>query len=506
MKVIKALFSRMTLIVIAALLELLLLATVLRFVESYAGWIEAVLRLLSLFIAVNIITNSEHLSFDVMWLLLVVLFPVAGTAFYLLLGTNLLTSKTTRALVKTDSAVSGLYEQDQEVYDSACRDMPRQAPMYYYLSHTSGFPVYRNREYDYYPLGQDGFPVMLEELKQAKEFIFVEYFIIEEGKMWDAIHEILRQKASQGLDVRVLYDDVGSFSTLSAHYASKLEKEGIKAIPFNRINPFLSTIMNHRDHRKIMVIDGVTAFSGGVNLADEYINEKKRFDIWKDNMIRVKGEAVWSFTLMFLSHWNALRPTDQDMRVFFRQNTIGKSDGYVVPYGETPLDAQVTAQDVYIGMLENARKYCWIMTPYLIIDNDMNNALIRAARRGVDVRILLPGIPDKKTIWNISKSFAQRLIQGGVKVYLYHPGFVHAKVFVSDDVCAAVGTINLDYRSLYLHFENGTYLTGAKEVLKIKEDCADSFAHGELLDARQAAGNPFKAFVISFLRIFAAQM
>lgn len=295
-------------------------------------------------------------------------------------------------------------------------------------------------------------------------------------------------------------------NTLSLHYAKKLEQEGIKAIPFNRINPILSTIMNHRDHRKIMVIDGVTAFSGGVNLADEYINVKKRFGIWKDNIIRIKGEAVWSFTVMFLTHWNALRPQDNDFTVFRRNNIIETADGYVAPYGETPLDNQITAQDIYINIINNARSYCWIMTPYLIIDTEMSNALILAAARGVDVRIITPGIPDKKTIFDITRSYYRPLTEGGVRIGEFTPGFVHAKVFVSDDTTATVGTINLDYRSLYLHFENGTYLTHASEILRIRQDYEDTWKQCQEIRPESMKINVLKAFAVSFLKLFASQM
>jgi len=269
------------------------------------------------------------------------------------------------------------------------------------------------------------------------------------------MHTILKEKVSQGLDVRVMYDDMGTIHSLPTSYANMLESEGIKCVRYNKINPFLGAVMNHRDHRKIMVIDGTVAFSGGMNLADEYINQKMVFGHWKDNVIRVKGEAVWSYTVLFLTNWNAIRKTDDDYTVFKLDSVTQHLDGYISPYGETPFDGENTGQNVYMNILNRANEYVYICTPYLIIDTELENALILAAKRGVDVRIITPGIPDKKIVWNITRSFYRNLIDGGVKIYEYTPGFIHGKVFVSDDIVATVGTINLDYRSLYLHFENG---------------------------------------------------
>jgi cardiolipin synthase len=498
-------------VLLAAVTEVVLLFLLIRFLDSRAAWIEGVMRILAIFIAVFAASNSRHLSFDVMWIILVLIFPVAGTALYLFLGTSLVSSRTTKALVRSTKDAEQYYIQNEDVFTRACSEFPEKAGTFHYISRRAGFPIYPDRHYDYYPFGEKGYPVMLEELKNAKEFIFLEYFIIEEGDMWDGIHEILKQKADEGLDVRVMYDDAGSMNTLSFHYAKQLEAEGIKAVPFNRINPVISTIMNHRDHRKIMVIDGVTAFSGGVNLADEYINRKKRFGVWKDNMIRVRGEAVWSFTVMFLTHWNALRKEGDDFTVFRRNIDAGASEpvppqGYVAPYGETPLDDQIVAQDIYINIINSAEKYCWIMTPYLIIDNEMVNALVLAAGRGVDVRIITPGIPDKKTVFDITRSFYKPLTEGGVKIGEYTPGFVHAKVFVSDDVCATVGTVNLDYRSLYLHFENGTYLCGSRAVENIRNDYEETWDACKVIEPGMNKVGFIKAFFVTCLKLFASQM
>ena len=504
MKIIKALFSRTTFMILAALAEVLLLFVIFRYFSEKAGWIEEILRLLSLFIVFGIIRNSTHLSSDLMWIILIILFPVPGTAVYLLLGANLLSSKTFKNLLVSGENSKKYYVQDENVMDEMNRKYPVFRGGFRYITKQSRHAFYRNTGFDYYGLGDTGYPVMLEELAKAEKFIFIEYFIIEEGVMWNGILDILEQKAKQGVEVRVLYDDLGSFNTLSLNYAKQLGEKGIKCVPFNRINPILGAIMNHRDHRKIMIIDGKTAFSGGVNLADEYINAIEKYGKWKDNIIRIKGDAVWSYTVLFLTTWNALQKTDDDYTVFKAEHAEGECDGYIAPYGETPLDAELTAQSVYMNILNQANDYCYIMTPYLIIDTELTNALILAKHRGVDVRILTPGIPDKKIIYEISRSYYENLLRGGVRIFEYTPGFVHSKVFVSDDDKAVVGTINLDYRSLYLHFENGTYIHGCSAVGDIKQDFLDACKESrEVFTLKQGF---FRRLYTTVLRIFTPLM
>lgn len=506
MKVLRVLVSRITILILAAAAEVFLIVWGFQFFAEKAAWMEAVLRVLSVIIAITIINNSRHLSSDMIWILVIVLFPVPGTAAYLLIGANLLSSRTFRSLTRENTIARKYYAQDAKVMQEAVEKDPSRKGDFRYLSEHAGFPLYRNTGFDYYGLGEEGYPVMLEELKKAKEFIFLEYFIIEEGEMWNSIHQILKEKAEQGLDVRVMYDDFGSLHTIPLSYAKRLEKEGIQCVPFNRVNPFIGAIMNHRDHRKILVIDGKTAFTGGINLADEYINAKKRFGVWKDNCVRVKGEAVWSFTVLFLTSWNALRKTDEDYRAFYRKSEEGKSDGFIAPYGQNPLSGDSVGQSVYMNILNSAENYVYIFTPYLIIDTDMQNALILAAQRGVDVRIITPGIPDKKIIFQITRSFYKVLLEGGVKIYEYTPGFDHAKVFVSDDKTATVGTLNLDYRSLYLHFENGVYVSDASEVMHVKQDFLDSVEQSHEVAVSDLKENVFHSMFVGIVKLFASQM
>ena len=506
MKILKAIFSRTTFLILAVLLEILILVSVSHLFGNVAGYVEMILRILGVFVVLGIVRFSRHLSSDLVWIIVILLFPVPGTAVYLLLGANLLTGRTYHRIRKETKEAGGLLVPDEEIGREMEAAAPALAGQFRYLSRSAGFPFFRNEGCDYYPLGDVGYPAMLDELKKAERFIFLEYFIVEEGEMWNGILEILEEKAAAGVDVRVLYDDAGSYSTLPWNYAQALEKKGISCIPFNRINPVVNIIMNHRDHRKILVIDGKVAFSGGINLADEYINRKTRFGHWKDNVIRIRGEAVWPMTVLFLTHWNALRKQDEDFSVFrARPEAENRAPlgGYLAPYGETPLDSEITAQNIYMGILNQAVRYCYIFTPYLIIDTEFENALILAAKHGVDVRIVTPGIPDKKLVYSITRSYYRPLIRGGVRIYEYTPGFIHSKVFVCDDRIATVGTINLDYRSLYLHFENGVYLFDCAAVADVRKDAEETIAASREVTLEDCKGGIVKEFFLSALRLVA---
>lgn len=508
----KALFSRTTMMLATVILELLLIAGLAKWLGGVTGWIAGGLRIIAIFLVLKIVRTSRYLSSDLMWIMLIMLFPVMGTAFYLFVGANLITSRATWSMVKATNDSRRSYLQDPEVLRNLVETYPECEGQAKYLSGYAHFPAYQNHigDFEYYPLGEDGFPEMLKAMESAEKFIFLEYFIIAKGTMWDRMHAILKRKAEKGLDVRVMYDDMGSFTTLPMSYAKKLQKEGIRCIPFNRISPVLGAIMNHRDHRKILVVDGKVAFSGGINLADEYINQKVRFGHWKDNVIRIGGEAVWSYTVMFLTHWKALSKQEEDFEKFRAASSHDLKgawpDGFIIPYADTPLDNAHVGQDVYMNILNGAKKYCYIMTPYLILDNEFVNALVLASCRGVDVRIVTPGIPDKKTVFGVTRSFYETLIQGGVKIYEYTPGFVHAKVFVSDDRTATVGTINLDYRSLYLHFENGTCLIGSTKVLDIRKDVEETIEKSHEVCLKEARFNFFVNTKNSVIRIFAGQL
>lgn len=354
--------------------------------------------------------------------------------------------------------------------ETVSREAPGTAALARYVHRTGCYPLFDRTAVTYFPLGECKWEEMLRQLEQAEHFIFMEYFIVDEGLMWGKILEILARKAKSGVDVRVMYDGTCEFSTLPHDYPKRLKELGIQCKMFSPVTPFLSTHYNYRDHRKILVIDGHTAFNGGVNLADEYINHIEKYGHWKDTAVMLKGEAVRSFTLMFLQMWNV----DEKEPVFperIPKPSIPDSySGFVIPYGDCPLDDNKLGEMVYIDLLNRATRYVHIMTPYLILDGEMETALKYAAQRGVDVKIILPGIPDKVIPYALAKTHYKSLIRSGVKIYEYTPGFVHAKVFIRDDLEAVVGTINLDYRSLYHHFECAAYLRDVRCLPDIERD------------------------------------
>ena len=339
-----------------------------------------------------------------------------------------------------------------------------------YLNRSGCFPAYANTEVTYFPVGEDKFAALMEALRAARKFIFMEYFIIEEGYMWGSILEVLVQKAAEGVDVRVMYDGMCEISLLPADYCKRLREKGIKARAYAPIKPVVSSHYNYRDHRKIAVIDGEVAFNGGVNLADEYINKKRLFGHWKDNALLLRGDAVRSFTLMFLQMWNVESDGDDFSRYLSVSAPVHGAPGIVLPYGDSPLDDERTGEMVYIDILNRAQRYVHIMTPYLILDGETVTALTFAAKRGVDVCLLLPHVPDKRYAFALAKTHYAELLQAGVRILEYTPGFVHAKLFVSDDCKAVAGTVNMDYRSFYLHFECGVYLRDVPAVADIERD------------------------------------
>ena len=360
------------------------------------------------------------------------------------------------------------------------------AALAHYMHRSGCHPVYENTSVAYFPLGEDKFEEMLKQLETARHFIFMEYFIVDEGVMWGRILEILAKKAAEGVDVRVMYDGTCEFSLLPHDYPKRLRALGIRCKMFAPVTPFVSTHYNYRDHRKILVIDGHTAFNGGVNLADEYINQRVKYGHWKDTAVMIKGEAVKSFTLMFLQMWGIGEREDETGRFLtYPVFPVENAKGFVIPYGDCPLDNDKLGERVYMDILNRSLEYVHIMSPYLILDGEMETALKFAAERGVDVALMLPGIPDKAVPYALAKTHYTSLLESGVKIYEYTPGFVHAKVFVSDSREAVVGTINLDYRSLYHHFECATYMYRTDCISKI---CTQGEVEGEVDGAADESG------------------
>lgn len=432
-------------------------------------WVNAGLNVLSLFITLYLVRKDENSDYKIIWLVLIGMMPLLGGALYLAFG-NKAPAKRMRqrmqAVERQHTADLAQQPGQTDALDPASRGLSR------YVSEYGPYPAWKNSTAKYYPCGEAMYPDLLADLEKAERFIFLEFFIVRTGKMWKGVEDILVRKAAQGVDVRLIYDDFGSLLGLPSDFVVKMERAHIRCIPFNPVVPLVSLVMNHRDHRKIVVVDGNTAYTGGINLADEYINEEERFGYWKDAALRTEGAAVWNFTVMFLDHWNAFRPSEEDYAPFMPQAEAlsAQSDGVIQPYGDSPLDEEALAETVYLNIINQAQRYVYIYTPYFVVGETMLEALKAAAKRGVDVRLVLPGIPDKKLVFRLTRSYYVPLLRAGVRIYEFTPGFLHAKCYVSDDRAAVVGSINMDYRSLFLHFECGALLLYNSQVIALRDD------------------------------------
>ena len=559
-RILKALFSRMAIVIAALVLQVgWLFVMILRLGQYYAP-LSLGVCLLSVAVVAWIINARGNPSIKMAWIIPIMVFPIFGGVVYLMAGgkkprrgmrrqiegaarkiavldkaakpppaalrgaasalpqsveppspSTLAAprppspSRSSQTAEATPDAPSPLPGAD--VLDEIARLDPRVAGQCRYLV-AQGFAVHRHTRAEYFRLGEEQFAAMLRELEKAERFIFMEYFIIEEGRMWDSLLDILRRKARQGVDVRVIFDDVGCMNTLPFRYERYLESQGIRALAFNPFRPVLSAVMNNRDHRKITVIDGHTGFTGGVNLADEYINARPKYGHWKDTGVLLRGEAVWNLTRLFLEMWNAFRPTDESLDAFRPRVLPGESfanDGFVQPYGDTPLDNEVLAENVYLNIVNQARRSLDIFTPYLVIDHEMTRALCLAAGRGVRVRLILPGIHESRVLKRLAASHFPELIEGGVEVYEYEPGFIHAKSFVCDGEIATVGTINMDYRSLYLHFECGCLFYRSAVVAEIAADMEETLRRCRPVTRppRSRLRGPLRELIDATLRLFA---
>ncbi len=518
-------FSRTAIIVVALLLQLFVFFASFYWLKDYSTAVYAAFVLLGAVTVVHILNEENNASFKIAWIIPVLVIPVFGTVLYIYINLQPGTKRIHKKLTKIEDEIRPYLAQNEETVQELQEQSAGEKGIADYLYHADNYPVYAGCKMKYYPIGEAKFADMIEQLKCAEHFIFMEYFIVAKSYMWNTILEILKEKAAQGVEVRMMYDGMCSLALLPYGYYKDLEKMGIQSIPFSQIRPVLSTYQNNRDHRKILIIDGKTVFTGGINLADEYINRIDRFGHWKDTAVMIQGKAVKSFTLLFLKMWHVAKGKDsipeeeirkytvsvwenaqtgemrtdmESMRNTDIQNTQDKklhAGGYVIPYGDDPYGDERIGKQVYIDILNRARKYVHIMTPYLILDDEMITALRYCAKRGVETVIIMPHIPDKIYAYLLARTYYKQLLKYGVKIYEYTPGFVHAKVFVSDDIRGCVGTINLDFRSLYLHFECGAYMYSNdvlhdveqdfKETLKqcqeiTKESC-DKYPKGKML-------------------------
>lgn len=504
MRFLKILSNRITIVTLAIIAQLAAIIAASYYFEDLGKEINLVLKILSFLTVCWVINGKSDVSIKLTWIVFILVTPVFGSIMYLLTGGKGPRKRLIRALEDAEKKNNGSFKL-ADVSQKLSEESEELYAQSRYLSQL-GFGVLENTKTKYYPSGEAAFSTMLEELEKAEKFIFIEYFIMEKGEMLDSVMEILERKAKSGVDVRIIYDDVGSLFYLPQHFCEETEAKNIKCMAFNPFVPFLAGVMNNRSHRKIMVIDSRIAFSGGINMADEYINRKERFGYWKDNVFSLEGDGAVAYTLMFLNMWNGFRDKGEDIGRFLPLGQKNDAKGYVQPFCDTPLDDDTVSVDVYLNAINGAKRYIYIFTPYLAPGQDIMGALALAAKRGVDVRLLLPGIPDKKTVFVLSRSHYEPLLSAGVKIYEFTPGFLHAKGFVSDDRIACAGTINLDFRSLQHHFECGCLFYNADIVGDIKNDMLDTMQKSRQITRYKSRGGIVASTYNAVLRLISPLM
>ncbi|PKL13055.1 MAG: cardiolipin synthase [Spirochaetae bacterium HGW-Spirochaetae-8] len=463
--------------------------------------------ILSFLVVFFVVSRDDQPAFKITWIIVIMAIPVFGIPFYIIFGNKRGGKRVARQVEKYQQHYeiemrSLLPKPEASVRETLMEYSPCLARQAAYIENLSSAPVWDHTAVEYFALGEQAFQRILEEVGKATRFIFMEYFIIEEGLMWNTMLALLQRKIAEGVHVRLMYDDLGTIQTLPVRYDRHLRELGISVAVFNQVRPHLNPRLNYRDHRKILVIDGEVGFTGGINFADEYINRKIRFGHWKDTTVMIRGDAVWNLSLMFLQQWIFATNEELDLSEFTPRNSY-PDDGLVQPFGDSPLDGENVAENAYIQIINNAKRYVWITTPYLIIDTQMSNALCTAAQSGVDVRIITPRMPDKWYVHMVTRSNYKVLLQCGVRIFEYTPGFLHAKMFVSDDEVAIVGTTNMDYRSFYLHFENGVAFYRSSAVADVRNDIRRTLDVSTEITVAQEEGVPLsKRFARALLKLF----
>lgn len=513
-KLLKILNNRITFIALAFILQIILVYESYVFLKNNFFWFYIVNMILGIMVLIVIINKDTNPAYKIAWIIPVLIFPLFGSVVYLFFAKNKFVSNIRMSMSTTTSSFHFLMSTREntleELSDSEAYRQSR------YLERYASCPVYKDTKAVYYPSGEEFFEDFLIDLKNAKDFIFLEFFIIQGGYMWNKILKILEDKVKENVDVRIIYDDFGCIAKLPRHYDRELKAKGIKCEIFNPIKFAAMPKHNNRDHRKIAIIDGKIGYTGGLNLADEYINKVQKFGYWKDSAIKLHGKAVWNLSIMFISMWNSICDDyinfeqhlyDFDSRKEDFPELFTEKNGYIQPFSDNPLDIETVGENTYLNIISKAKNYVYITTPYLIITNEMCTALCNAAKSGVDVRIITPKIPDKKMVFYVTRSYYELLLSSGVKIFEFTPGFIHAKNFVSDDKYAIVGTINLDFRSLYLHFENAVWLYNSPVVGDIKEDFLNTQKVSENKTLKEMKKTPLaKRLLWSVLRVFAPMM
>lgn len=512
----KADMKRLIIAAVLFSLQIVFLVWALYRMNAFVLTSYVIFQLIGGAIVVKIVLNKQNPSYKIAWIALILLVPILGLVFFVMWGRGSYPKKIKKVLPEIAKMSVSLYKHSEETQKLLVEQFPNQERTMNYLRN-AGFPIYKETAVSYYEVGDTFFPDLIEDMKKAKKFVFLEFYILSEGGLWQDIYEVLKQKVKEGVEVRVLYDDFGCITCLPKHFNKELRALGIQTASFNVIKPVVNNFyMNYRNHQKICVIDGNVGYTGGANIADEYINTVEAFGHWKDTGVRLAGQGVWSLTVNFLQMWEY---SDYNKKSFTKKADFNKympdksfgnaqSDlkGFVQPFADGPLrtPGENEAESVYLQMINTAKRYIYITTPYLVIDNEMIMALRLAAKSGVDVRLITPGVPDKGYVHLVTQSYYGILLSAGVKIYEYLPGFIHAKSVVVDDEAAVVGTINMDFRSFYLHFENGVWLCGNDAVCDVCNDFINTLDYCEEIDYNVWRKRPwYKKVAQGFLRLFA---
>lgn len=491
---------RLVFVVFAVAVQIFFIYVLMAWLNNYSTWIHLVTELAAVLLVLTIYGKHTTSSMKMPWIVLITSMPLLGVILWFLMDSRLATHPMQKRFADIEEVLSVFMPQDEKMQAQLLSSDPAAGGIARYLWRKGGFPLYRNEGCLYYKDAAEALEAQLQDLSRAEKFIFMEYFAIEDKESFERIRTVLRQKVQEGVEVRLFYDDVGSIGFINGGFRKRMEADGIRTRVFNPVLPSMRVFMNNRDHRKITVIDGKIAYTGGYNLANEYFNVTHPYGEWKDAGIRLTGPAVRTYTTVFLEMWNAIRASDEDDHEFGRffpglsietegkpldlrssleiRETPGKAQyevlddatGYVQPYADSPLDEEQIGENVYMSIANGAVKYLYFVTPYLILTDEMSRAITLAAERGVDVRIVTPGVPDKKITYQLTRSYYAQLVRKGVRIYEFTPGFCHAKCCVSDDRVATCGTINLDYRSLYHHFEDGCVMYQTHSVADVKND------------------------------------
>lgn len=557
---------RLVFSILSILLQVVFIVSIFTRLNAYAVWIDSVASILAFVLVLKIYGSDKLSTIKTPWIILILVFPIMGSVLYCLVGLNGGTWKMRARYAEIDAKLLPMLPDNESAADALRNRLPRAYGIAAYIKRNSGYPVYADTPITYYSEAAKGLKAQLRDLACAQRYIFMEYHAIEDDKAWQQIQNVLVERVAAGVEVYVFYDDMGSIGFVNMDFAHKLQGFGIKCKVFNPVNPALNMFLNNRDHRKITVIDGRVGYTGGYNLANEYFGITHPYGMWKDTGICIEGAAVRSLIITFLEMWNAggrdlisdekiteyLKYADEalsdtepagaeefpleitfetkvgepqkgndeaclnaDVNIYCGSNSKGcakdnnrdyesRHTAFVQPYADSPLNKEKLGEDVYISMVNSAERYCWFMTPYLIITDEMSHALGLAAKRGVDVRIITPGIPDKKLIYRVTRSFYNGLVKNGVRIYEWTPGFCHAKMSVADDCMATCGTINLDYRSLYHHFENGCFIADSEAVNEIRADMESVMEEGrEVTEQYRDGRRAYLMLIDLFLRLFA---